>query len=79
MKLNYDATNVVEADVGSVNSVSYTVKFKDYSDIAAPLKATFDFEIICPSNLVSSTLDQPTRSLNFYDIANLDKLLIRAP
>ena len=50
-----------------------------YQNIVPALQGSFKLKILCPSVLYGSSITTPTKFVNFYDVANPDKLLIELP
>ena len=50
--------------------VSYTVNVPEYDSIIAAITGTFEFTILCPLNVISSSLVTPIESLVDYDVAS---------
>ena len=59
--------------------MKYSVRFIQYAGIISDYQSTFDFQIICPTLVVNSSLTKPTSEINFYDVANPNASKIRAP
>ena len=59
----------MDADI-QVHTISYTVRSKEYPSIVADISGTFTFEIICPDNVMTSSLDTATIATSSYDLAS---------
>ena len=51
----------------------------EYTSVLAAHLSTFNFEIKCPANVVSSAITKPTEAYNFYDVANPQNFKIKVP
>ena len=59
----------MDADI-QVHTVSYTVSSKEYPSIVTDISGTFSFEIICPDNVMTSSLVTPFQATLSYDLAS---------
>ena len=65
--MNFDDATAVEADIMITQTVSYTVTMTEYAGIANQLTDSFDFTILCPDLLTTSSLVTPVQNELFYD------------
>ena len=59
----------MDADI-QVHTVSYTVRSKEYPSIVTDVSGTFTFEIICPDNVMTSSLVTSIQATMSYDLAS---------
>lgn len=67
--IDYDQAGATEDDV-TLHTISYTVSSLEYGDHIRDLVRTFEFLIICPEKILSSTLMQPMDTSAEYDVAS---------
>ena len=48
----------------------------EYALLVSEIKASFNFEVLCSINVVSSTVTVPIKASNIYDVANPNGLII---
>lgn len=77
--IDYDQNAGATVDDVILHTISYTVSSLEYGGHIPDLASSFEFEIICPEKIISSTLVQPMETIAEYDVASGQTLSLVTP